>query len=356
MKTSYLAATMIAGLAVAGLAVAGLASAATPAKPTVAAIKVEKTSWGKPDLSGNWTNGSLTTLERPNDYGTRLVMTPEEVKKVEGAETAARDAGNAPTNPNFTIKDLPVDCGRGFTGVNCGYNSGWVDPGSTVMRVGGQPRTSFITSTPNGRVPTMKPEAQARMQALQRARTGPGRAQNDNPEGRSNGERCLMSFGFSSGPVMQPQLYNNNYEFIQTPAELAIWVEMVHDVRHIRIGAQHRTDGVRTWMGDSVAHWEGDTLVAETINFSPQQGFRGADENLKVTERFTRKSPTRLLYQFTVSDPTVWDSDWGGEYEFDRQNGQVYEYACHEGNYALEGILAGARDEEKIAAAKTAAK
>jgi len=350
MKTSYLAATMIAGFAI-----AGLAQAATPAKPA-AATKVEKTSWGKPDLSGNWTNGSLTTLERPNEYGTRQVMTPDEVKKVEGAETAARDAGNAPTNPNFTIKDLPVDCGRGFTGVNCGYNSGWVDPGSTVMRVNGQPRTSFITSTPNGRVPAMKPEAQARMQALQRARTGPGRAQNDNPEGRSNGERCLMSFGFSSGPVMQPQLYNNNYEFIQTPGELAIWVEMVHDVRHIRIGAEHRTDGVRTWMGDSVAHWEGDTLVAETINFSPQQGFRGADENLKVTERFTRKSPTRLLYQFTVSDPSVWDSDWGGEYEFDRQNGQVYEYACHEGNYALEGILAGARDEEKIAAAKTAAK
>src|SRR4029079_4734402 len=114
-----------------------------------------------------------------------------------------------------------------------------------------------------------------------------GVSQNDNPEGRSLGERCLMSFGFSSGPVMQPQLYNSNYQFVQTPDELAIWVEMVHDVRHIRIGAKHRTDGVRTWMGDSIGWWDGNTLVAETVNFHPNQSFRGGvtDENLKVTER-----------------------------------------------------------------------
>lgn len=346
--------SLFAGAALAVIAVS--AQAAEPVKPVAKPAAVSRTSWGKPDLSGNWTNGSLTTLERPTEYGNRQVLTPDEVKKVEGAEAAARDAGNAPTNPNFTIKDLPVDCGRGFTGTNCGYNSGWVDPGSTVMRVHGEPRSSFITSTPNGRVPAMKPEAQAKMQAAQRARLRPGAAQNDNPETRSNGERCLMSFGFSSGPVMQPQLYNNNYQFVQTPDELAIWVEMVHDVRHIRIGAKHRTDGVRTWMGDSIAWWEGDTLVAETTNFSPQQNFRGADENLKVTEKFTRVSPGRLLYQFKVEDPTVWETAWGGEYEFNQQTGQVYEYACHEGNYALEGILAGARAEEVAAAGKTAAK
>jgi hypothetical protein len=350
MKTRLFAATMIAGLASAGLTIAA-APAQAPAKPAPA--KVERTSWGKPDLSGNWTNGSLTTLERPNDYGNRLVMTPDEVKKVEGAEAAARDAGNAPTDPKLTIKDLPYDCGRGFTGVNCGYNSGWVDPGSTVMRVNGEPRTSFITSTPNGKVPPTKTGVAG---ARRPAAFPRGASQNDNPETRSLGERCLMSFGFSSGPVMQPQLYNNSYEFVQTPTELAIWVEMVHDVRHIRIGAQHRTDGVRTWMGDSVAHWEGETLVAETTNFAPQQYFRGADENLKVTEKFTRKSPTRMLYQFTVEDPTVWDTAWGGEYEFSQLNGQVYEYACHEGNYALEGILAGARDEEAKAAKTAAAK
>jgi hypothetical protein len=354
MKIALLCATAIAGAAFAGMGLAATPAKA-PAKPASAAAKIERTSWGKPDLSGNWTNATLTPLERSNDYGTRQAMTPEEVRKIEGSEAAQREAGNAPTNPNFTIKDLPVDCGRGFTGTNCGYNSGWIDPGSTVMRVHGEPRTSFITSTPNGRAPAMKAEAQARVQAAQRARTRPGVSQNDNPEGRSLGERCLMSFGNSSGPVMQPQLYNNNYQFVQTPGELAIWVEMVHDVRHIRIGGEHRKDGVRTWMGDSVARWEGDTLVAETINFSPNQNFRGADENLKVTERFTRLSPTRVLYQFKVEDPTVWESAWGGEYEFSQQTGQVYEYACHEGNYALEGILAGARAEEAAAAQKTAA-
>jgi hypothetical protein len=349
MKTRLFAATMLAGLAGAGLTMAATPAPKAPAKAATA--RAERTSWGKPDLSGNWTNGSLTTLERPAEYGARAVMTPEEVRKVEGAEAKARADGNAPTDPKLTIKDLPYDCGRGFTGVNCGYNSGWVDPGSTVMRVGGEPRTSFITSTPNGRIPPTKTGAAG----ARRAALPQGLKQNDNPETRSLGERCLMSFGYSSGPVMQPQLYNNNYEFVQTPDELAIWVEMVHDVRHIRIGAQHRTDGVRTWMGDSVAHWEGDTLVAETINFNPQQYFRGADQNLKVTERFTRVSPTRILYQFKVEDPTVWDQPWGGEYEFAQQSGQVYEYACHEGNYALEDILAGTRAEEAAAAQKTAA-
>ena len=221
------------------------------------------------------------------------------------------------------------------------------------MRVAGKPRTSFITSTPDGRVPVMLPAAAAK---ASQPRLPRGVAQNDNPEGRSLGERCLMSFGFSSGPVMQPQLYNSNYQFVQTKDELAIWVEMVHDVRHIRIGGTHRTDGVRTWMGDSVAHWEGDTLVAETTNYSPQQAFRGADENLKVTERFTRVAPDRILYQFKVEDPTVWAQPWGGEYEFGTAKGNLYEYACHEGNYGLEGILAGARAEEVAAAQKTAAK
>jgi hypothetical protein len=131
---------------------------------------------------------------------------------------------------------------------------------------------------------------------------------------------------------------------------------MVHDVRHIRIGGEHRKDGVRTWMGDSVARWEGETLVAETINFSPQQAFRGADENLKVTERFTRVAPGRILYQFKVEDPTVWESAWSGEYEFGTAKGGLYEYACHEGNYGLENILAGARAEEEVARNKTASR
>jgi hypothetical protein len=325
------------------LAFAALIAASALAGPALAAdYKAPRNSWGKPDFEGLWTNSSLTRLERDAAYGNRLEMAPEEVKKLEGERQAIVAQQGARTDPNASLTDVNGSCEvKGYTGgPACGYNGAWTDPGDVVMRVAGKPRTSFITTTPDGRVPPAKTTVAAAR------RLPPGVSQNDNPEGRSLGERCLMSFGFSSGPVMQPQLYNSNYQFVQTKDELAIWVEMVHDVRHIRIGAKHRTDGVRTWMGDSIGWWEGDTLVVETINFSPQQAFRGADQNLKVTERFTRVAPERVLYQFKVEDPTVWDTAWGGEYEFGKAKGNVYEYACHEGNYGLENILAGARAEE----------
>ena len=332
---------------------AALMAASALAGPVFAAdYKAPRTSWGKPDFEGVWTNSSLTRLERDTAYGNRLEMTPEEVKKLEGERQAIVAQQGAKTDPNASLASVNGSCEvKGYTGgPACGYNGAWTDPGDVVMRVGGKPRTSFITSTPDGRVPATKPGIR-----VADRRAAPA-TQNDNPEGRSLGERCLMSFGFSSGPVMQPQLYNSNYQFVQTKDELAIWVEMVHDVRHIRIGAEHKPGHVRTWMGDTVAHWEGNTLVAETIDFSPQQGFRGADENLKVTEKFTRVKNDRILYQFTVEDPTVWEKPWSGEYEFGTAKGNLYEYACHEGNYGLEGILAGARAEDAEAAKKTAAK
>ncbi len=176
---------------------------------------------------------------------------------------------------------------------------------------------------------------------------------NDNPENHSPGERCLTSFGNSAGPVMAPLMYNNNYQFVQTKDAIAIEVEMVHDVRTIRLNTKHRTDGVRPWFGDTIGHWDGDTLVTETTNFPAlqYQSFqRGADANLKVTEKFTRVSKDGILYQFIVEDPTVWAQPWAGEYTFVPTKGLIYEYACHEGNYALEGMLAGARGEEEEAA------
>jgi hypothetical protein len=277
------------------------------------------------------------------------------VAKAEGERQATVAREGLKTDPNASLAEVNGSCEvKGYTGgPACGYNGAWTDPGDVVMRVAGQPRTSFITSTPDGRVPATNAKAQARGAAVRPA-SARGISQNDNPEGRSLGERCLMSFGFSSGPVMQPQLYNSNYQFIQTKDELAIQVEMVHDVRHIRIGGTHRTDGVRPWMGDSVGHWEGDTLVVETINFNPAQNFRGASPDMKVIERFTRTAPQRIHYQFTVIDPATWDQPWSGEYEFGGAKGRVYEYACHEGNYGLEGILAGARAEDATAASKTA--
>jgi hypothetical protein len=317
------------------------------------------TSEGVPNLGGVWTNASLTRLERDPKFGDRAAYTSAEVAALDSGRAEDIANGNKATDTSLTTDQVNTKCEiRGFAGVGCGYNSGWTDPGDLVMKVGDQGRTSFITFPANGRIPPSIPGAPAftargggeGSNAAQR----PG--QNDNPEGRSLGERCIMSFGQSSGPVMQPQLYNNDYEFVQSKESVGIWVEMVHDVKIVRLNAQHRTDGVRPYMGDSIGHYEGATLVVETTNFPQAQALRGSWQNLKVTEKFTRVAQDRLLYQFKVEDPAVWAQPWGGEYEFGKAKGLVYEYACHEGNYGLEGILAGARDEDRMAREKAAEK
>jgi hypothetical protein len=324
-----------AGVVFAASLLAGQASAESYQPPRLAD--------GRPDLQGDWTNASLTRLERNAAYGDTLVMSEARAAEIEGKNRALIELGNAPTRAGSTVKDLPADCSDG-RGTNCNYNAGWTDPGTTVMRVGGQPRNGFITSTPDGRVP-MRPDVRASSEG--RPILPPGLAINDNPETRSPGERCLVGFGGSSGPVMQPVLYNNLYQIIQTPDAVVIVVEMVHDARIVRMDGQHPPAQVRIWMGDSIGRWEGDALVVETTNFHPQHVFRGASVNLKVTERFTRVGPDRLHYAFRVEDPSVFREPWGGEYEFSRSPTPMYEYACHEGNYGLAGILAGAREEER---------
>jgi hypothetical protein len=318
------------------------ASSAPPAGPYKAPVNV----YGQPDFEGTWTNASLTVLERPKEYGTRLVMTDQEVKKIEGDDAKQMAEGNKPTDPKVKTTDLPHECGRGFSGAGCGYNSAWIDPGSTVMRVNGEPRTSFITDPADGRLPAAKPGVVVR---------NPYMHYGENPENQTLAERCLTSFGYSAGPVMLPLLYNNNYEIVQSKDTVAIVVEMVHDVRIIHVGGKHRTDGERPWMGDSIGWYEGPTLVVETTNFPEATALRGGWKELKVTERFTRVGPNRVLYQFTAADPTVWDRPWSGEYEFTPSKGRIFEYACHEGNYALEGILSGARASEADAAARAKA-
>jgi len=213
------------------------------------------------------------------------------------------------------------------------------------MRVHGEPRTSLIT-TANGLPPARKGGAAAG------GGFRGGLGSFDNPEQRSMGERCILSFGRNAGPPMFPNgFYNNNYQLLQTPDAVLIEVEMVHDYRVVRLNAKHRTDNVRPYMGDSIGWWDGDTLVVETTNIPQAQQFMGSWQTLKVTERFTRVGKTRLHYAFTVEDPKFWDQPWGGEYEFSpMQNGVIYEYACHEGNYALPGMLAGARQQEAAAA------
>jgi hypothetical protein len=318
---------------------------AAPAAPAAGAYKAPLNDYGQPDLEGTWTNATLTTLERSKEYGTRKIMTDEEVKKIEGDDAKMYASDAKPRDPSVKTADLPHECGKGFSGAGCGYNFAWIDPGTTIMRVNGEPRTSFITDPADGRLPPYKPGVVV-PNPYMRAHYG------ENPENQTLAERCLTSFGYSAGPVMLPLLYNNNYEIAQSKDTVAIVVEMVHDVRIIHIGGKHRTDGERPWMGDSIGWYEGPTLVVETTNFPEATALRGAWKELKVTERFTRVSPTRILYQFKAEDPTVWDRPWSGEYEFTPSKGRIFEYACHEGNYALEGILSGARADEAAAAEK----
>ena len=347
---------LVAGVVTAALIPAAAAAQAAPAR--AAAFKAPRTSDGRPDLSGAWTNSTITPLERPTQFGERKILTPEELVQQEGNRAAQVELGNRRTDPN-SVYDPKAACDiRGFSEAGCGYNAGWTDPGTLVMRVAGQPRASFVTNPANGRIP---PRLASAPVAVQRTSgdesSGGGRERagvNDNPETRNPAERCLFAFGNISGPVMVPSLYNNNYQIVQSKDAVAINVEMVHDTRVVRLNQPHRTDGVRPYFGDSIGHYEGDTLVVETTNFHPSQSFRGSSSNLMVTERFTRTAPDRLLYQFTVHDPSVWATDWGGEYEFRRGEG-VYEYACHEGNYGLQNILAGAREEEQLARTTAAA-
>ena len=329
---------------VAACAVAGSAVAAP-------AYKAPRDAWGRPDLSGNWTNVSLTPEQRPASLGAKSAYSKDEVAKMESAIAKEVEDGNQNLDPT---QGAPKAGGEEKAGIRPefasagggtgGYDRGWLDPGSHVMRVNGEARTSILT-TPDGRTP--KPKAGVTLPSPFRGGAG-GLGNFDNPESRPIGERCIIGFGRNAGPPMLANgFYNNNYSIVQSKDDVAIVVEMVHDVRHIRIGGQHRTDGVRPYLGDSVGRWDGDTLVVETTNIPQTQAYYGSWKDLKVTERFTRTGKFRLHYAFTVDDPSVWEKPWGGEYEFNPLDGAIYEYACHEGNHALPGILAGARLAER---------
>ena len=346
--------------------------------------------YGQPDLSGTWSNASLTPVGRPAQYNGRLVMTPAEVAASEGTRADLVRLGNQSIPLNIDLKDVPCYAAQqgsdvqpggattttvytGANAANCGYDSGFVDPGNTVMRVHGEPRTSFVTYPASGVIPPVRTSAPVlAAQAAGEGETAPaaagrgagggggaGRGANRgaNPEDEALAERCITSFGQSAGPIMGHQLYNNDYSIVQGKDSVAIWVEMVHDVRIVRIGGTHRTDGVRPWYGDSIGHYEGNTLVVETTNYNPQIRLEGrySTADLVMTERFTRVAKDRLLYQFNVHSPAQWDTDWGGEYEFSASPG-IYEYACHEGNYALADIMQGFRDADSKAPAAAAAR
>jgi hypothetical protein len=350
-------ATAVAGVLVALTSVVAQGPAKLVAKPagTAKSWTLPRTPDGKPDLQGNWTNETLTPLERRSG-ATSLILSEDEAERMEKATADRRARLAEPSDPDRPAPPHGGDGSTGAAGNVGGYNNFWLAPGERVARIDGKPRASLIVDPPDGRVPALTPEAQAR----QRERLAANRrfGQYDNPENRPLAERCITSFGSNAGPPMLPNyFYNNNYQIVQTNDHVMILVEMVHDARTIRLvdsasKAQHLPTHIRRWYGDSIGWWEGDTLVVETTNFHPLQVFRSASENLKVIERFTRTTADTLLYQFTVDDPTTFTRPWTGEVPFLRMDELIYEYACHEGNYALSNVLSGERAREREAATK----
>ena len=318
------------------------------------AAEIPRTPSGRPDLSGTYDIATLTPLQRPERYGDKLTLTDEEAEQIARKEEEYLAGRNAPTDPNREAPPQGGDGSPGAAGNVGGYNAFWIDRGSGAYRIDGKWRTSIITDPKNGRRPPLTPagkRAAALRAKMYRKNTGvawwvkegldPGPY--DDPELRPLAERCLLGFGSTGGPPMLPVLYNNLKRIVQTDDHVMILVEMVNDARIIRMNAEHAHEDVRSWLGDSVGRWEGDTLVVDTTNFTDRPALSGATRNLHVVERFTRIDNDTLLYQFTVEDPTVWTAPWSGEYVWPATESRVYEYACHEANYSFGGILRGAR-------------
>jgi hypothetical protein len=313
---------------------------------------------GKPDLTGVYDLATMTPLERPSNMP--AVMSDDEAAKLEKAEAARNAALDGSIAGDRRPPPKGGDGSVGAAGNVGGYNNFWLDRGGQYNIVDGQRRTSIVMDPPEGRVPALTADArqrqisrlaQFRPTSDQTESSDPGlepAGAYDDPERRPLGERCLLGFGSTSGPPVLPNyFYNNLHQIVQTPDSIMILTEMVHDVRVVRMNAKHLPPTIRKWLGDSIGWWEGDTLVVETTNFTDKTRYRGATPDLKVTERFTRVDAKNLKYRFTIEDPATWSKPWTGEYTWPSTTERIFEYACHEGNYAMENILKGARLREK---------
>ncbi|HEV2689648.1 MAG TPA: hypothetical protein VGV35_13890 [Bryobacteraceae bacterium] len=362
MRNRFIALT---GLAMAGLLIGTIAPIAAQTPKAAAKYNPPRMADGHPDLQGTYDIATLTPMERRKDSS--LALSKEEALKLETAAAGQREKLDQPIDPDRKAPPKGGDGSVGAAGNVGGYNYGWLDPGSTYTVVNGEKRASLLIDPADGRVPALVPSAAqrgqrfgARTQSDATESNDPGLERTpgayDDPERRPLGERCLLGFGSTSGPPALPDyFYNNLHQIVQTPNSIMILTEMVHDARVIRMNAEHLPKNIRQWLGDSVGHWEGDTLVVDTTNFTDKTRFRGSTKDLHVVERFTRVDAKSLLYQFTVEDPATWTRPWTGEMTWPATNAHIYEYACHEGNYALKDILKGARFREKEAAAKAGA-
>lgn len=289
---------------------------------------------GKPDLQGTWSNASINTLERNVRYTGSTLSDDEVIRATDDHPQNVRLA----TDDNMVAGQLPdgTDLGRGR-----GYNAFWIDPGTKFGNINGEHRTAWIVDPGDGRIPYNE-AGRARKAALREKNSN-----FDGPETRPLAERCI-STGLRTGPPMINGLYNNNYEFVQTEDYIVLRTEMISHARIIPINSEHKMAALAPMFGESVAHWDGDTLVVETTNFSPMQEEAAISltSSGQVVERFTRVSEEQIVYEFTVDDPEYYSQPWHGELSFLSTPSKVYEFACHEGNYAMSGILAGARRAE----------
>ena len=327
---------------------------AAPAVAAPATSGIPRAADGHPDLSGVWSNASIPQLTRAPGVG-KLALTPAEAKALASADPMSR---------RQVADAAPADASEGAPAVGNpgGYNAFWLDPGNSYGEVKGQFRTSWIVDPADGQLPF---SAQGRALVAQ-ARTHTRLAETpSDPESFDPWDRCIIGSRGSGGPGMLNNIYNSNYQIVQTPGSIAIVVEMIHDARTIplfkdRASAQaaHGPAALHPWLGDSVAWWEGDTLVIETVNVNGEQGRAGPiflTAQGRVTERLTRASAKQIFYEFQVEDPVYYTRPWRAEMSLTSIPGQVYEYACHEGNYALVDIMRGIRaaEAEGKGAAKT---
>jgi hypothetical protein len=320
----------------------------------------------RPDLTGTWTNASLTGLTRPRGVA-NLVVTEAEAKKMAEQTSIAGVSREDIGDPTYSDPDAgaPPKGSQDF-GLR-GYDAFWVAPGEKLAKVKGEWRTSYIVDPPSGQLPytaAARPYLAEQMKGFTRYVTGVGG--NTGPETTNLAERCLIGFGQTGGPGMLSVLYNNTYEIVQAPEHVVIVVEMNHDARVIptfataaEARASHKPAAIAKWLGDSVGWYEDGALVVETRNVHPAQLKEGSflmTADTVVTERFSRPSPNEIFYSFTVSDPVLYSQPWTAELSFYPAGARQFEYACHEGNYSMPGMLLGARMDEEEAAAAVAVK
>ena len=328
-RCSAVMSVLALSIALVGLAPVPVAAQTAKRASTGKSWTPPRTPDGKPDLQGVWNSATLTPFERPKEFAGKEFFTPQEAAEFTKAELYRVDGDRRDGGDN-------ADVGRA-------YNEFWRDRGKLTPEL----RTSMIVDPPDGRVPPLTPQAEKIVAARRAANRG---HEFDGPENRSLAERCIQVR--NAGPPMIPTNYNSNYQIVQSPGYVALLSEQIHDVRIIPTDRRpHIPSNIRLISGDSVGYWEGETLLVETTNFTDRTAFQDSGEHMKLIERFTRTGPDTLMYEFTVVDPESFTRPWTARYPMTKTNDMIFEYACHEGNYGLAGSLAGARVEEKAAAA-----